>query len=234
MRLHRFFGTFDFSKDRISISDIELVGQWRDVLRLTVGSEIILCDGNLNEALARIASLGKNSAEVEIIGVSRNESEPEHIAVLYCSILKGEHFELAAEKAVELGVSKIVPVVSDRTIKQRIREDRLRKIMTEAAEQSGRGIVPELGEPVPFLSATRQAGSNEANFFFDSCGEDVKKISGKDFRTAGIFIGPEGGWTESEIQLAKKSGLKTVSLGKLTLRAETAAIVAVYSVLRVL
>ena len=234
MRLHKFFGEFDFRGDRISIRDKNLVAQWRDVLRLETGSEIILCDGKLNEALARIISFDKNTAKVEIMGVSRNENEPERSIVLYAAILKGEHFELVAEKATEAGVKKIVPVVCARTVKQNVRADRLKKIIKEAAEQSGRGIIPELGEELPFLSATRQAGAHDINFFFHANGEDIKDIDGKNFKTAGIFIGPEGGWADEEIELAKKTGFRVVSLGNLTLRAETAAIIAAYSVLRML
>ncbi len=238
MRLHRFFGQFDFGKDRITISDPELFRQWRDVLRFEIGSELMLCDGHMNDALARIISFGRSSAVVEILGVSKNEHEPEKNATLYLSILKGEHFELVAEKATELGIKKIVPIICDRTVKQNIRRERLQKIIKEAAEQSGRGIVPELGEPLEFLSATRQAGAHGANYFFDSQGEDIKshesRVMGQENATVGIFIGPEGGWTEAEILLAKKTKFKIVSLGPLTLRAETAAIVAVYSVMQVL
>lgn len=233
MRLHRFFGDFDFKKERLKVSDPELINQWRDVLRFEVGSELILCDGNLNEALARISSFSKSAASVEIRGISRNESEPERNLILYASILKGEHFEFVVEKATEIGVKKIVPIVSSRTIKQNIRADRLKKIIKEAAEQSGRGIIPELGDEIPFLSATRQAGMNGINFFFDAKGEAVESFDKKDFTTAGVFIGPEGGWADEEIDLAKKTGFHIVSLGKLTLRAETAAIIAAYSVLRI-
>ncbi len=235
MKLHRFFGHFDFRKEKIFIDDKDVVNQWRNVLCFEVGSEIILCDGKLNEALGRIVSFSRNSATVEILGVSKNENESEGEVVLYCSILKGEHFEFVAEKATELGVKKIVPIVCERTVKKNIHRERLEKIIKEAAEQSGRGIIPELvGEPLSFMIAARQAAAHDVNFFFHSDGKDIESFAGKSFRTAGVFIGPEGGWKESEIELAKKSGFHIATLGKLTLRAETAAIVAVYSVLSVI
>ncbi len=234
MRLHRFFGNFDFGSGKISVSDAELVGQWRDVLRLIAGDEIILCDGNGNDARARIISLGKHSAEVEILGVSKNKNEPERAVTLYLSILKGEHFELAAEKATELGVLRIVPIIAERTVKSNLRTDRIRKIIREAAEQSGRGVVPELGESVPLKGALLEAAkNNDANFFFHLGGEEIKTFAGEKFGSAGIFIGPEGGWTESEVALAKQSECTITSLGKLILRAETAAIAATYSVLNI-
>ena len=101
MKLHRFFGEFDFRNERLFISNPELVGQWRDVLRFEAGSKIILFDGKMNDALARIVSFKKNSAEVEILGVSKNECEPDVRVILYCSILKGEHFEFVVESRLD-------------------------------------------------------------------------------------------------------------------------------------
>ncbi|MEK7507546.1 MAG: RsmE family RNA methyltransferase [Patescibacteria group bacterium] len=234
MRLHRFFGNFDLRKERFAVSDRELINQWRNVLRFEIGSELVLCDGKLNEALARIISFDKNSAEIEILGISKNESEPKRSVALYVSILKGEHAEIVAEKATEIGVSEIVPIISERTVKQSVRPERLLKVIREAAEQSGRGVIPTLHEPLPLMLALRQASVYDTNFFLHYSGDDISNFAGKNFHTAGVFVGPEGGWTGAEIALAKKSDFKIVTLGNLTLRAETAAIVGVYSVLRMM
>lgn len=233
MRLHRFFGNFDFRKERFTVSDLELVNQWRNVLRLETGDEVLLCDGKRSEARAKIAALNKNAAEVEILDVIKNENEPKVHVTLYCSILKREHFELAAGKATEVGAAEIAPIVCERTVKRSVRRERLEKIIKEAAEQSGRGIIPALREPMAFAEALEDAKKNGENFFFDLSGRKFEGISVKRAARLGVFIGPEGGWTETEISIAKESGFEITSLGTLMLRAETAAIVAVYSVLSV-
>ncbi|MBI3251690.1 MAG: RNA methyltransferase [Candidatus Andersenbacteria bacterium] len=121
-----------------------------------------------------------------------------------------------------------MPVVSERTIKKDVRLGRLQKIMKEAAEQSGRGIVPALHQIVPFENAVGDAKTYEAGFLFDASGPPFEADMAKEKHSVAIFIGPEGGWSEKELHLAEKSGLFIMSLGLLTLRAETAAIVAAY------
>src|SRR3989344_3618333 len=142
MRLHRFIGDFDLSKEYLKISDRELVNQLKNVFRLKTGDELLLGDGKKNEALACVEEISKGSATLIIKGTLINANEPEIYGILYCSILKKENFELAAQKAVEAGISEIVPVIGKRTVKTSLNIPRLEKISKEAAEQSGRGIVP--------------------------------------------------------------------------------------------
>ena len=211
------------------MEDRELLEQWRKVLRLKIGGEVILFDGKGNEASAKIANLDRNFGEVEILGVSKNKNEPQRHVVLYCSILKRENFELVAQKATEVGVSEIVPIVAARTEKFNLRTDRLSRVVKEAAEQSGRASLPSLHPSVEFLRALAAAKANDVNLFSDPSGRNFR-----DFRFApsdrrfGVWVGPEGGWTEEEVSLARTEGLEIIGLGPLTLRAETAAIVATY------
>ena len=200
MRLHRFIGDFDFNNKKLKIYDDELVGQIRNVLRLKKGDDLILADGKLNEASASIVDFGKGFVEVEISEITENKNEPQIKTTLYCSILKRENFELLAQKATEAGVAKIVPIRTKRTVKINLREDRLAKIMIEAAEQSGRGIVPVLEKTLSLEEALETAKENEINFFFDVSGSNLTAVS-KGFNKAGIFIGPEGGWEEREIEM---------------------------------
>ena len=252
MRLHRFFIKEDANGKIIRITDSGLIKQWRDVLRLKGGAEIFVFNGNGMEARAKIVNLSKDGAELEVVDVFKNENEPERKVILYCSLLKHENFELVVKKATEVGMCEIVPIVARRTEKLNLRGDRLEKIIKEAAEQSGRAIVPRLREPVKFEEALEHAKQNDVNLFFDKSGQELCEkchceaggrgnLAGSTRENeittlplvarddvAGVFIGPEGGWTDEELKLAKEAGFKIISLGKLTLRAETAAIVAVY------
>ena len=228
MRLNRFFLEFNFNDKEIIIKDNDFVNQVRSVLRMDLGDKLILCDGASNEILAKIVSFGKNEIILENLEIIKNKNEPARKVTLYCSILKKENFELVVQKAVEVGVYKIVPVINTRTVKTNIRPDRLKKIIKEAAEQSGRGIMPELIEAINFKNALDLCKNNDRNILFDISGCDLRDLGATTSHTLGIFVGPEGGWDALEIEMARSNGLDVVSLGQLTLRAETAAIIATY------
>ncbi|TSA46451.1 16S rRNA (uracil(1498)-N(3))-methyltransferase [bacterium] len=228
MKLHRFIGDFDLKKNKILIADGDFLNQVRNVLRLKAGDRIILSDGRGAEAEGILEEIGKDGAVFRLSNHSENFNEPARKAVLYCALIKRENFEWVAQKATEVGVSKIVPVISERTVKLNLKRDRLLKIIKEAAEQSGRGIVPVLSEPINFGEALIAAvKNNDLNLIFVPQAPII--VSGMNFKKEnkiGIFIGPEGGWTEKELEESHKVGLKSVSLGNLTLRSETAAVVA--------
>jgi len=202
--------------------------QIKNVLRLGTGEEIILVNGQSQEAIVKIITYGKDFVSAEIQTVRENKNEPERRVILYCSILKRENFELVVQKATEVGVSAIVPVICEHTIKTGLKKERLVKIIKEAVEQSGRGMVPDLSEPISFEQAVKEAQQNDENFFFDPSTSFRVDFDFKKKKTVGLFIGPEGGWGNFEIDLVRQRGFKMVSLGKLTLRGETAAIVASY------
>jgi 16S rRNA (uracil1498-N3)-methyltransferase len=229
MRLHRFIGDFDLSGKITFIRDKKILNQMRNVLRLKAGSEVILSDGKSNEVNAVIRKLERDSGEAEITEKSGNKENPAREAVLYCSLLKRENFEWVAQKATEIGVAKIVPLLTGRTVKLDFKRERIEKIAREAAEQSGRNSVPEISAPLKFEAAVREATeANGANFFF-AVGE--KNVPADEFNgksKIGIFIGPEGGWTDEEMETAEKNGFIPAGLGTLVLRAETAAVVASY------
>ena len=228
MRLNRFFGDFDFSGEVIKSSDKDFINQLKNVLRLKVGDEIILCDGKLNEAECFIESLDKNEAVFKILKTEKNNKELKQEIILYCSILKRENFELVVQKAVELGVARLVPVIASRTVKLGLKQDRLEKIIKEAAEQSGRGILPILSDSMGFKDAVEDAGGNDMNIFFEIGEKTLResKIDFSEYKKIGVFIGPEGGWEKEEAELAKNEKFKILSISPFTLRAETAAIAA--------
>lgn len=227
MRLNRFFSDFDFSQKTLRLGDREIGHQIKNVLRLGIGEEIVLVSRG-QEAVARIIEYGKDFVASEILSVKENQNESARRVILYCSILKRENFELVAQKATEVGVSEIVPMICERTIKTGLKGDRLRKIIKEAAEQSGRGVVPVLRESADIKEAIKEADNNDINILFDVSGADFSASDVKKSARVGIFIGPEGGWSDFELDLARQRKFKIASLGKLTLRGETAAIVATY------
>lgn len=225
VKLHRFIGDFNLSRKEIIISDESLISQIKQVLRLRVGEKLVLSDGLGSDALCVLEDLPPRSARLSVLEIYPSAAEPEIKVSLYLAVLKKENFELAAQKAVECGVFEIIPVISSRTVKLGLNIDRLRKIIKEAAEQSGRGFVPELKEPVS-LEETLRSASGKIVFFHPS-GKSFREI-GEAEEKVSVFVGPEGGWTDEEIKLATESGAIAVSLGSRILRAETAAAVGVF------
>ena len=227
MRLHRFIGNFDLAQKTVAVSDGELVNQWRNVLRLKTGDKLILCDGVGHEAEATITDMDKKTITVAIGTVSAPEREGRKKAQLFCALLKRENFELVVQKATEIGITRITPLITERTIKTGFNRERLEKIIREASEQSGRTSLPVLSDPIKFGEALETIASKEA-MLFDLSGQEVKLESFTALRLKSFFIGPEGGFTESEVEEARKAGCAIASLGSLTLRGETAAIVVSY------
>ena len=221
MRLHRFIGSFELSQKTLVISDKDLLNQWRNVLRLENGDQLTLSDGQGSEATATIIESDKKAITLSIEETVVPNREPKKAVTLYCALLKRENFELVCQKATEIGIARIVPVLSERTIKTGFNRVRLEKIISEACEQSGRTTIPELAEPMKFAEAIEYA-CGPASVFFDLSGKEGIEMKG----ISNIFIGPEGGWSEGEVSLAKSSDATIASLGKLTMRGETAAIVA--------
>ena len=153
MRIHRFIGNFNLSEEQLIVQDADLASQLSRVLRLKEKDTVILCDGAGSEASATIRVLRKTSVAFRLEKKRLVLAEPQREVTLYCSILKRENFELVAQKATEVGIRSIVPIVTARTVKQDINPVRIAKIMKEAAELSGRGIVPTLSAPLSFSDA---------------------------------------------------------------------------------
>jgi len=229
MKIHRFIGKYQLATGTVRIDDEDLVHQMRSVLKLAPGEIVIIGDGRGSEATCKILRYDSGAVIVEGISLGHNANELPGRTTLYCSVLKADHFELAAQKATEVGVSEIVPIVSDRTIKSNLRIDRVQKIVREAAELAGRGLIPIVREVVTMESVLTEASRNDVNLFFDASGTLFTGVT-KTVHHAGIWIGPEGGWNEKELEMARELGMRICSLGPLILRAETAVIVATYMV----
>ena len=230
--MQRFFGSFDLSQKSQRISDRKILHQLKDVLRLGVGDKIILSDEKSNQATAEIVKLTKDFVDLALRDVRHNDAEPEIGITLYCAILKRENFEWVVQKTTEVGVREIVPVITKRTVKLGLNVERLQKIAKEAAEQAGRGIVPVVYKPMSFADAAEKAKAHGRNMFCDVGGDDILHIQLARVDSLGIWIGPEGGWGSEEVLAAQKERFMFANLGKLVLRAETAAIIASYFIVQ--
>lgn len=220
-------GSFSLGQD-----DSRYISQ---VLRMREGEQltIVLKDGI--EALCEVSTITKNEVTVKILSTKTIASEPPVDITLYQCVSKGERMELTIQKCVELGVTKIVPVFSSRCVvrpdepkKQKSKTERWQKIALEAARQSGRGIIPEVTEPVLFAKAIEQAKGADAFLFpweeehGTTLRQELTKLNRKELKEIAVFIGPEGGFDESEADLARKYDAATVTIGKRILRTETA------------
>ena len=224
MKLHRFIGPYDLRFSEIVLEN-EAARQMSLVLKLRQGEQVVLCDGQGMQAAFTIAEISKGRVGLARVGEpDAVPTESRHMVTLYAAILKRENFEWLVQKATECGIFRIVPILTRRTVKQGLKLERLREIAREAAEQSGRGRLPEIVEPMPFIDALAVATQAGATYFFD--------IGGKRYTGGGekcsFFIGPEGGWDPEERAMAIESHATIADLGPRVLRAETAATVASY------
>lgn len=222
----RFFVDVDVASNSVIIEDAHLLAQWRTVLRLKEGNEVVLIDPTGVEAVAVIAELTKKNAVLTIVDRHQNNNEPAREVTLYCAMLKRENFEWVAQKAVETGVTRLVPMMTERTVKLGFKRERLETIMREAAEQSGRGKIPALNDPLSFEQAVADSAPINSRYFFD-VGATVQPKAAN-MHAVALFVGPEGGWSEGERAQAATSGMLSVGLGNRVLRAETAAVIATY------
>lgn len=202
-------------------------------LRMKPGETLTLVTPGKEQLDCVISEVNPDSVTVEITSRKPCENEPDVEITLYQALPKGDKMEYIVQKCVELGVSCIIPVISARCISRPDekslgkKQQRWQKIAKEAAQQSRRGIIPEIGKAVSFKQAVQICSNNEQNIiFYELGGESVKKLINKKPKSIGIFIGSEGGFEESEVELAKQNGIKTATLGKRILRAETAPLAA--------
>ncbi|MDD3548463.1 MAG: RsmE family RNA methyltransferase [Candidatus Paceibacterota bacterium] len=230
MKNYRFFIEKNFEKNKIIyLSEEELINQLKNVLRLKAKDKIIIFNNQEKEVLAEIVEINKNFIKIKILKILENQNESlSRKTILYCSILKKENFELVVQKATEIGVKSIVPLITKRTVKQNFKEERLKKIIKEASEQSERISLPILNKILTFEKAIKESLNNDINLFFERRGMNISELRKLKAEKVGVFIGPEGGFTDEELALAKANNHKIISLGKLNLRAETAAIIGSY------
>ncbi len=203
------------------------------VMRVAPGDAVILCDDASGEWATRVVSAGKRDVVVEVVTLMRpREDVPDF--TLCAALLKKPRFDQVLEKATELGVAKIRPVVTRRCVADALNVERARMVVTEAAEQCARTALPAICEPMPLARLLREWPTDAVLWFADERGPDDADVpaAAQAFAAspgaAGVLIGPEGGFDESEREDVRAlSQARPVTLGPRILRAETAAIAAI-------
>ena len=235
---HFFTETELFTESEVTIvgSDVNHI---KNVLRMKPGEKVLISDGKGINYFCELTEIGAEEVKAVILPDEVEDTELPVEVVLYQGLPKGDKMELIIQKCVELGVSRIVPVDMARCVmkldakKEGNKIKRWFGVSESAAKQSKRMIVPEISGVMKYKAAIEEAKRAdlalvpyEAAETLDGAGgmELTRKLIGglKPGQKCAIFIGPEGGFADAEIDLARESGFKTITLGKRILRTETA------------
>jgi len=233
--MHRFFvDNLSGASDNIIITGND-VNHIRNVLRLKIGEKIMVSDGSGTDYQCSISEIGSDMITASIEDVFKNAAELPVKITLFQGMPKSDKLELIIQKAVELGVYEIVPVITKRTVvkiddkKAGKKLERYNVIAESAGKQSGRGIIPTVKPFMSFKQALEYAKTFDMNLIpyeeakgMEYSREVIKDIHGK--KSLGIFIGPEGGFAKEEVDMAIEAGAKCITLGNRILRTETAGL----------
>lgn len=199
-------------------------------LRMRVGDMLTLTNGDGNDYGCQIEEITKDTVTLKVCYKQASNSEPSCKVTIYQSVPKGSKMEDIIQKCVELGVTKIVPTLTKRCVSRPDEKGagkknvRYQKIALEAAQQSGRGIVPEIATQVTLKQALAQDNSDVKIVFYEGGGEKLKSLINPDVKSVSIYIGPEGGFEESEVEMIEEKGGTRATLGPRILRTQTAPV----------
>ena len=206
----------------------------RDVMRLAAGDAIVVFDGTGKEYHGIIQKIDKGQMTVTIKKTAERKSEGCRL-ILIQALPRSDKMDLIVEKATELGVERIIPVTTERTVarpdtkKENLKVERWRKIALIAAKQCGRTTIPEVMPITGFEDSLKALNDSEIKIIpclYDDTKALKEVLRGREVGSAVIFIGPEGDFTKKEVEEAKAIGAIPVSFGREILRSETAAICA--------
>ena len=202
-------------------------------LRMKVDDEITICDRNSTDHICVIESIKENKIFLKVKESNPCLNEPSIYVTLYQSLPKFDKMDLIVQKAVELGVSEIVPVLTKRCISRPDEKSigkkilRWQKISKEASKQSRRGRIPKIGDVICLESAVKESNKSQVSMvFYELMGKKIGDIIKDTPKTISIFVGPEGGFDKDEILKMSSYNIKSATLGRRILRTETAPIAA--------
>ena len=216
------------------------VNHIRNVLRMRAGEELLVSDGSGHNVTCTITSIDENEVICRIDDHNAEYTELENDIVLYQSLPKGDKMETIIQKCTELGVARIVPVETCRCVvkldsKNKAKKvERWQKIAESAAEQSRRSVIPVISPVMSYEEAIRDAQKLSESILAYERSDDaelLKHILTERRGSLGIFIGPEGGYSEAEVQKAHEAGIKAITLGKRILRTETAGMALIAAIM---
>jgi len=230
--VRRFFVPAGTVASREVVLPPELARRLTKVLRLQRGDHVVLADGSGRDYEVKLKDVSARVASAVVVGERPSPPEPSLALVLYQSLVRPQRFELVLEKGTEVGVSRFVPLISGRaqvrTAAGSQRAQRWRRLVTEAAEQCGRGRVPAIDPPAPFEEAVRSAPGLRLIPWESERSQGLRshlRALEEQPASVSLIIGPEGGFAGEEVELARRAGCVPVSLGPRILRSETAGIV---------
>jgi 16S rRNA (uracil1498-N3)-methyltransferase len=241
--MHRFFVPGAALAQQPVVLTGDVAHQMRRVLRLAPGARVTLLDGEGWAHEAEVLAITARDVRLSVLARTAAAGEPRVSITLHQAVLKGERFEWALQKGTEIGVSAFAPLVTERTIIDDLqavegKRERWQRIIREAAEQCGRGRVPLLLPAQLLRSAVKGPAQGGALRVIPwegerslALGEALRTCNFSSDTSIELFVGPEGGFTETEIDWAQRHGVKAVTLGPRVLRAETAGLVAAAAIL---
>ena len=196
------------------------------VLRMKRGEEVLLTDGKGHKAKAAISDDNRKRCVVDILSIETEEDRTPRVSIAISIVKNASRFEWFLEKATEIGVTEIIPLLCERTEKEKFRYDRMKGILVSAMLQSQQTWLPVLHEPQPFEQLVK-AAKGPQNFIAHCLPDEKQQLSTLVTQNSSlILIGPEGDFTPKEIGLALEHGFIPVALGHTRLRTETAGMVA--------
>jgi len=234
--MYRFYVEQDQISDEFITIQGPDVNHIKNVLRMRTGEKLVICNGQGKDFYCIINSESKDEILVSIEEVRDTDTELEGNIYLFQGLPKKDKMELIIQKAVELGVYEIIPVMTKRTVvkledkkKEAKKLERWQAIATSAAKQSNRGIIPNILSTMDFKEALKHAKNMDIKMIPYENADDINKTkeiiqSIKSNQSVAIFIGPEGGFEEKEITEALESGIQPITLGRRILRTETAGL----------
>jgi 16S rRNA (uracil1498-N3)-methyltransferase len=224
MRLHRFYVHPEEHKlaHKLWLRDERIIPQWQKVLRYRPGQEVVLFDGLEHERLYKIVEFDKDAAHLEYIADFERKLPKKDIYLAW-ALLKKDKNDWVLQKCTELGINHFVPLLTKRCEKTGFNEERAKKIVIEASEQCGRGNIPNIREPMNPSTLIKELKGKVPILVCEQTG--INQID-TNLQKCVLMIGPEGGWSENELQLFDAQDVTKINLGDFTHRAETASIVA--------
>jgi 16S rRNA (uracil1498-N3)-methyltransferase len=228
------FYSNDVQTNTITLHDDE-AKHCSQVLRKRIGDTIMVVDGVGNWYETVLAAIDKKTCTLTVIRHTIDTAKHTYKLHIACAPTKNiERFEWFLEKATEIGIDKILPMICQRSERRQIRNDRLEKVILSAMKQSLKAVLPQLSDLQDFQQVIAAAQTFDGQKFIAHCNDDARKIPLKTAYTptqnAFILIGPEGDFSPEEVALAVSCGFMAISLGNARLRTETAAIAACHTI----